>query len=407
MNKIIIKIYLCACAFIIPAANCFASSLPPNPSVGFKMNCQFIPPHFNQVEEYLQGMRNADATQGKVLWGGEIELTIMAQLCDVCIIVKENQHDTIINEGVRSGTVTLHYTGNHYMYYNNDGELVDVAGDGNCMFTAFLLALGQDGSLTSVAELRNRVVDHMSADQDIGQKILHTLAGDNRVNGDADLIDIPNPSNSNPMVSADSQTKYKRCREENKQRLQEKQNKPIKLANKECSHLHNLRHAEEIRQYNKQYRQDNAEKIRRWNKQYRQDHAEEIRQYKKQYSQDNAEKIRQQHKQYNQDNAEKIRQWNKQYYQDNAEKIRQWNKQYHQEAKQRQQYEEEQGRQQARAKYTEYLQTTSDEPKKTFKAWCEQKMKIIEGHKILQPIETETEPNKDIIADLRKLFMVL
>jgi len=47
MNQIFIKIYLYACIFIIPTANCFASSLSPNPFISNQMNWQLTQPKFD------------------------------------------------------------------------------------------------------------------------------------------------------------------------------------------------------------------------------------------------------------------------------------------------------------------------------------------------------------------------
>lgn len=91
----------------------------------------------------------------------------------------------------------------------------------------------------------------------------------------------------------------------------------------------------------------------------------------------------------------------KQYYQDSIEEV----KQDRQDIADKLRQAKEQGRRQAEAKYNEYLQTTSDEPKKTFKTWHEQKLMIIEDPKILQ--QTEIGPDEELITKLEKLLRTL
>ena len=65
-----------------------------------------------------------------------------------------------------------------------------------------------------------------------------------------------------------------------------------------------LDNAEQLKQQQKQYRENNPEQI----KNYREIKAEHIKQQNKQYYQNNAEHIHQRHKEYHQDNKEQLKQ---------------------------------------------------------------------------------------------------
>jgi hypothetical protein len=81
-----------------------------------------------------------------------------------------------------------------------------------------------------------------------------------------------------------------------------------------------------VKEYQKQYRQENAEKI----KQYYQNNIDKMKQYKKQYYQNNIDKIKQINKKYNIENSDNIKEYQKQYFNENADKIKQYKKQYYQ-----------------------------------------------------------------------------
>lgn len=79
-----------------------------------------------------------------------------------------------------------------------------------------------------------------------------------------------------------------------------------------------------VKEYNKQYREENKEEIKELNKQWRKENKEEIKEYNKQYYKENKEEIK-----------EKKNEYNKQYYEENKEKRNEYLKQYRQENKER------------------------------------------------------------------------
>ena len=85
---------------------------------------------------------------------------------------------------------------------------------------------------------------------------------------------------------------------------------------------------ENMKQYKKQYYEDNKEKIVESNKQYKKDNKEKIAEYDKQYNKNNKEKRAEYNKQYNKDNKEKKAEYNKQYNKNNKENRAEYNKQY-------------------------------------------------------------------------------
>lgn len=89
-----------------------------------------------------------------------------------------------------------------------------------------------------------------------------------------------------------------------------------------------VKHKEEKRQYDKQYRTCNKEKLRQQKKKYCVDHKKEKAQYDKQHFLDNKEEIKQKHKEYYFSNKKEIRQKQKQYYVSHKQEIRQHNNQY-------------------------------------------------------------------------------
>ena len=75
---------------------------------------------------------------------------------------------------------------------------------------------------------------------------------------------------------------------------------------KECKKQYRKDNVEEIRQYDKEYRQANPERKTNAQRKYYLNNIEEIKQYNKQRYQDNIEEIRQDMKQYRQDNQGKV-----------------------------------------------------------------------------------------------------
>lgn len=109
--------------------------------------------------------------------------------------------------------------------------------------------------------------------------------------------------------------------------------KQYRQENKEYRKLYNKQWRQENKEYRKlyekQWRQENKEHRKLYNKQWHQENKEYIKehykQYKKQWHQENKEKINERHKQWYQENKEYIKEYNKQYFQENIDRYRQNN----------------------------------------------------------------------------------
>jgi len=88
---------------------------------------------------------------------------------------------------------------------------------------------------------------------------------------------------------------------------------------KEYQNQYRTEHADKIKEQLKQYRTENADKIKEQRKQYRTETADKLKELNKQYRTENADKI----KQYRTENADKIKELSKQYRTENADKIKQ------------------------------------------------------------------------------------
>lgn len=269
MNKIVTKTCLCACALIISTANCFASASPSFHFASFMDNFysfddidnidsssyQYKSVQSNleqpithavfqslsyQATEYLKSMRNADASQGAVLRGGKLELIAMAKLYDICIIVEEtHQDDSVtritINDG-KEKTIILR---------------LEFDEDGNCMFIAFLKAQGLDESLEAVTELRNNVVDYMSQDQDIEEKISDSLANVKKFNNSKqERYNQKRIEKTNQPCDREIKRRRHYSQEDNARLNQMKKDNPGMLTQQEKRHLYNLERSEQQKGYN-------------------------------------------------------------------------------------------------------------------------------------------------------------
>jgi hypothetical protein len=83
-----------------------------------------------------------------------------------------------------------------------------------------------------------------------------------------------------------------------------------------------------IKEYRKEYYQNNFEKIKENHKEYYQNNSEKIKENHKEYYQNNSEKIKKYEKEYYQNNSEKKKEYDKEYYQNNSEKKKEYEKEY-------------------------------------------------------------------------------
>ena len=84
---------------------------------------------------------------------------------------------------------------------------------------------------------------------------------------------------------------------------------------------------EDNKEYFKKYNEDNKDKIKEYNKQYSEDNKDKIKEYYKQYSEDNKDKIKEKDKRYRENNKDTIKEKDKQYREDNKDKIKEYHKQ--------------------------------------------------------------------------------
>jgi hypothetical protein len=93
------------------------------------------------AERYMNDMRNSNPAQGDVLWGGDLELGAIAAIHDLRIVVfgRDREITTTIDQGGRE--INLMLEGGHYTIYDpHTMEEFGVAADGNCLFTAVIVA---------------------------------------------------------------------------------------------------------------------------------------------------------------------------------------------------------------------------------------------------------------------------
>ena len=131
------------------------------------------------TEGYMQALRFVDPNQqnpnGEVLWGGDVELIMIANLLTLRIIVHEPSDDqTTVHPAIGPADgieVHLWYKNGHYENYDQRTRehTNDVPRDGNCMFHAMLrayhLARGEHGEyqfdIRAVEMLRRQVADRI------------------------------------------------------------------------------------------------------------------------------------------------------------------------------------------------------------------------------------------------------
>lgn len=125
------------------------------------------------VKKYIVGMKNADAQAGEILWGGEIEIHALANLfeCRIEIYRESAINDEPIKYGEEENVVVklVYCNGNHYKFIKpgTKNEIVDVKPDGNCLFYAYLGAIGQEQSVEEVGVLRDTITDYISDDESL------------------------------------------------------------------------------------------------------------------------------------------------------------------------------------------------------------------------------------------------
>ncbi len=111
--------------------------------------------------------------------------------------------------------------------------------------------------------------------------------------------------------------RMKQYREENKENRKQYYEK-----NKEKIKQYREKNKENTAEYNKQYREKNKDKMAEYGKQYREENKEKRAEYYKQYSEENKDKIAMWQKQYNEENKENLVAKMKQYREDNRIKIK-------------------------------------------------------------------------------------
>lgn len=162
------------------------------------------------AERYALGMLNAESGAGKsIMWGGDLELSIIAQQLDVIIVLYKDvgtlRYATNIfgRENTRTNErINLYLNGGHYQAYApphdgtvitagmrdivikngeivaenpKDGGLTNVPGIGNCLFHAISVARGIGLGIDPVIELRQLVSDNLLKDQDKMENIRDML----------------------------------------------------------------------------------------------------------------------------------------------------------------------------------------------------------------------------------------
>lgn len=93
---------------------------------------------------------------------------------------------------------------------------------------------------------------------------------------------------------------------------------------------HYKANADKIKEYSKEYRQQNTDKIREQYKEYYKTNADKIKEQRKEYRQQNVDKINERQKEYRQQNADKISEQRKEYRRANIDKIKEHQKEYRQ-----------------------------------------------------------------------------
>ena len=85
---------------------------------------------------------------------------------------------------------------------------------------------------------------------------------------------------------------------------------------------------EKIKEYQKEYRENNKEKRKDYDKEYRENNKEKLKKDKKKYHENNKEKIKEYQKKYRENNKEKIKEYKKKYHENNKEKTKEYQKKY-------------------------------------------------------------------------------